>query len=159
MLALQAAIRAASGCGFSSSAAIRFGGALPDVVEPRDEDLHLGPPRGLARVERRLGHAALEPVDDRGRVAHHLVAVDDDRYERLAAHRLDGRAVEWVDVDPFELEALVAGGERDAFDVRGVRDPVDARGGDTKKLALEPVLASGTGQLGNRDRDDDSPDE
>ena len=32
MLALQAAIRAASGCGFSSSAAIRFGGRFQTLL-------------------------------------------------------------------------------------------------------------------------------
>src|SRR5437764_6350319 len=35
--------------------------ALPDVVEPVDEDLHLGATGGIPRVERRLGRTPLEP--------------------------------------------------------------------------------------------------
>ena len=31
-----------------------------------------------------------------------------------------------IDVDPLDRDALVAGGERDALDVRRERDPVDA---------------------------------
>ena len=120
--------------------------ALPDAVEPRDEDLHLGTARGLARVERRLGNAPLEPLDDGRRVAENLVAVDEHRHERLPAHRLDRGAVARIDVDPLELDALVAGCERDALDVRRERNPVDARC-DTAMLALEPVLASEPDEL------------
>ena len=102
-------------------------GPLPELVEPVDEDLHLGAPRGVARVERRLGMPALQPLENARGVGDDLVAVDEHRHEPLAAHRLDRRPVVRVDVDPFELDTLVARGERDALDVRRERDPVDAR--------------------------------
>ena len=40
---------------------------------------------------------------------------------------LDRRAVGLVDVDPFDLDALVSGGERHPLDVRREGDPVAAQ--------------------------------
>ena len=155
MLALQAAIRAASGCGFSSSAAIRFGGRFQTLLNHDDEDLHLGPARGLARVERRLGNAALEPVEIAGESLTTSSPSTSDGHERLPAHRLDRRAVERVDVDPLDLDALVAGGERDALDVRRERDPVDAR--CDPRASPRASSCVGTRRAGHRRDDDQRP--
>ena len=97
---------------------------LPDLVEPVDEDAHLRRARRIAREERRLRNVGFEPLDDGGRVDDHLVAVDENRHERLAADRLDRRAVGRVDVDPLDLDALVPRGKRDPLDVRRERDPI-----------------------------------
>jgi hypothetical protein len=43
----------------------------------------------------------------------------------VSADLLDRRAVARVDVDPFDLDALVSGGQRDPLDVRRERDAVD----------------------------------
>jgi len=43
------------------------------------------------------------------------------------SYGLIARAVERVDVDPLDLETLVAGGERNTLDVRGEGDAVDAQ--------------------------------
>ena len=70
--------------------------------------------------------AVVRSDEDRRRVGDDFAVLrDEDGNQPLPAHRLDRRAVARVDVDPSDLEALVPGGERDAFDVGGERDPVD----------------------------------
>ena len=61
--------------------------------------------------------------------ADHVVAVDQDRDEVLAADLAHGRAVGGVDVDGLDLEALVSERERDALDVGGVAEAVEAEHG------------------------------
>jgi hypothetical protein len=99
---------------------------FPDAVEPVDEDLDLCPAGLIGREEGRLGMALLQQRDDRRRVGDDLVTVDEYRHQGLAAHRLDGRPVGGIDVDPFDLEALVPCGEGDALDVRRERDAKNA---------------------------------
>jgi hypothetical protein len=70
--------------------------------------------------------ALFEPIDDRRRVADDLASVDEHRDEMLAAHRLDGRAVIRVDVDPLDRDRFVPGGERDPLDVGREGNAVDA---------------------------------
>ena len=62
------AMRAASGLTWPSSASIAFGARLPDAVEPVDEDDAFGPTRRVARVERRVGVALLQVLEDVRRV-------------------------------------------------------------------------------------------
>ncbi len=101
-------------------------GPLPELVEPVDENLHLRAPRGLARIERWFGVPALQPRENAWGVRDDLVAVDEHRDEPLAAHRLDGRAVIRVDVDPLDCDRLVSGCERDPLDVGREGNSVDA---------------------------------
>jgi hypothetical protein len=99
---------------------------LPDAVEPVDKKLDLSPPGDVGREERRLGRALFEQRDNRRRVADDLVAVDEHRHERLAAHRLDRRSVGGIDVDPLDRETFVPRRERDTLDIGRERDSVHA---------------------------------
>src|SRR5438093_1086796 len=82
-------------------------------------------------AKRRVGAERLILDED---LVEPLVVVDQDRHEGLAADLLDGGAVVRVDVDPLELDSLVPRRERDAFDVRGKRDPVDAKGDALQRI-------------------------
>jgi hypothetical protein len=73
---------------------------------------------------------ALQPGDDPHGVDEHLAVVGlEHRDEVLAAELAHGATVGRVDVDPFDGDALVPEGQRDALDVRGEGDPQDAHGG------------------------------
>ena len=65
--------------------------ALPDAVEPVDEDVDLGAPRGVGGPERRVGAAASSQRDDPHRVGDDLVLVGlQDGHEVLAGELADG---------------------------------------------------------------------
>lgn len=83
------------------------GRPLPDLVEPVDEDEHLGA-RVIRRVERRIGVALLEVADDLHRADHDAAVVVDDRNESLAADALDLVAIAVVDDDRLDRDLLVA---------------------------------------------------
>ena len=61
----SSAIRARSGSGFSSSAAIRFGGRFQTWLNQSRKRPQLRAARGVGREERRLGEALLEVLEDR----------------------------------------------------------------------------------------------
>ena len=93
-----------------------------------------------ARADRSAGHSAGRGArssrrrDDGHRVGDHLAVLQrQDRDERLPAQRDDRGAVVRVDVDPVDLQALVPRGERDAVDVRRVRDPQTRRSGSRQR--------------------------
>ena len=67
-----------------------------------------------------------EPLENLRRVGEHEPVGFEHRHPSLSTDRLDVRAVVRVNVDPFDLDALVARGERDPLDVRREGDPVDA---------------------------------
>ena len=146
MLAPSSAMRAASGCGFSSSAAIRFGGRFQTLLNQSTKTCTSARRARLARVERRLGNAALEPVDDRRRVARR------PRRRRRAPARAAGRS-------PPRPASGRAGrrrpsrsrrpcGRRRARRARrSSRTGSGRRAGRSEKLALEPVLASEPDEL------------
>ena len=119
-------MRAASGCGFSSSAAIRFGGRFQTLLNQSTNTRTSARRAGSRGKSGGSGKRALEPIDDRRRVADDLRSVDEHRDERLAAHGLDGRAVTRVDVDPLDLDRLVPRGKRDPLDIGRERNSVDA---------------------------------
>ena len=61
--------------------------------------------------------------------ATHLVAVDDDRYERLTADLAHLGAVAGVDPDRLGGDALVREGERHPLGVRRMRDAIEPEHG------------------------------
>src|SRR5207248_6202284 len=70
-----------------------------------------------------------DPAQDSRRIGQNGAVVRDEHgHELLAADLQHGRAIRRVDVDPFDLDALVAERERDALDVGRERDPEDAHG-------------------------------
>ena len=100
--------------------------ALPGPVEPVEEDLDLGGPGTVGGEQRRFGEAVLEVMQDARGVGDDVVAIDEHRDELLAAHRAQRGAVGRVERDRLHLDALVREGERDALDVGGVGDAVEA---------------------------------
>ena len=107
---------------------------FPHAIEPVHERLHLGPSRGIGRIERRIGVLALEPANDRRRVGHNGIARNEHGDERLPADRLDRAPIAGRNVDPVDREPLVPERERDPLDIRRKRDPVDAQSSDAASL-------------------------
>src|SRR5438270_7627480 len=100
--------------------------ALPDPIEPVDEDDRLRPPGLIPWVKSRLGVPELELLEDGGRVGEDPPVLEDrDRHAILTADLDDRRAIRRVDVDPLEVDSLVAGRERDPLHVGRERDAVD----------------------------------
>ena len=91
---------------------------LPDTVEPVDEEARLGPSSRVARVERRVGEALLEMLEDARGVGDDRVAVHEHRDELLAADLPNGGAVVGIHRHGLDLEPLVREREGDALDVR-----------------------------------------
>src|SRR5712692_578856 len=100
--------------------------ALPDAVEPVEEDLELGAAGRVGRVERRLRVALFEVGEDPGRVEDDRAVVVDHRHEILPAQPTDRAPVLPVDHDRLGLDPLVRERERDPLDVGRERDPVQA---------------------------------
>ena len=78
-------------------AAIRFGGRFQTRLNQSTKTPHLGAPRWIRRIERRLGEALLEVLEDHRRVGEDEIAVDEDGHELLAADREDRAPVAVVD--------------------------------------------------------------
>jgi hypothetical protein len=97
---------------------------LPDLVEPVDEQVHLGFPRRVGGEDRRVRVGLFEIPEDADRVDHDGALVVDHRDQALAADDLDLTAVVVGDLNGLDLQALVGESEGDALDVRRVGRPV-----------------------------------
>ena len=118
--------------------------ALPHAVEPLDEDVDLGAPRGVRGPQRRVGAAGLEPRDDPHRVGDDLVLVGlQDGHEVLAATargRASGRPGRPRPTRPRTPLWASASATRSTFGGEG--DPQHAHGGATFcRSAPAPALA------------------
>lgn len=85
-----------------------------------------------------MGHDDHRVDDDSAVVLEHW-------HEVLSAEGPQRAAIAGIVLDPLDLESLVGGRQRDALDVGGKRDPVDARHGGRACQVTAPAATTSAG--------------